>query len=488
MVIFTFFDQLMFFDIVIAIIAIYILSSLCFGVLFSSSKNLAFPILLKPFLLFSAFTVSSIIWFCCFNFDSFSNISTTLFYGQIIQLIFLFVCTLILFNTRDFVSDNKIMKFEYDLLFSFMILSALCLCFSDDFLNVYVAIELQSLVLYVFATFNRKSEFSTESGLKYFIFGAIISCFLLLGFSFVYLTFGTTSFNALFNLVYTSDDNLLFLGILFILVAFLFKIGSAPFHAWIPDVYEGAIISVTFIFSAAPKIAIFSVLAKLFLLCFYKFNNIWASIFIFSAILSIAIGSFSAIYQKRIKRLFAYSAISHTGFILLGIVSANPDALKGFFFYIIVYSLITILLFSLLIFTINNISQMPSYIASWTALSLKNSVFAISFSFTLFSIAGIPPFVGFFSKFLVLLQLVAQNYIISSLIIVIISSIACFYYIRLIKTFYFVKTTKNSLWISSNKRQFSEYLIASLLFFNVGFFLQPQLLYLLASILSFTLI
>jgi len=215
----------------IATIAIYILSSLCFGVLYTSSEKLAYPTLLKPFLLFSAFTVSFIIWFFCFNFDCFSTSYLTLFYGQIIQLIFLFVCVLILFNTRDFVSDNKILKFEYDLLFSFMILSALCLCFSDDFLNVYVAIELQSLALYVFATFNRKSEFSTESGLKYFIFGAIISCFLLLGFSFIYLTFGTTSFNALFNLVYTSDDLLLFLGILFILIALLFKIGAVPFHA-----------------------------------------------------------------------------------------------------------------------------------------------------------------------------------------------------------------------------------------------------------------
>jgi NADH-quinone oxidoreductase subunit N len=141
-----------------------------------------------------------------------------------------------------------------------------------------------------------------------------------------------------------------------------------------------------------------------------------------------------------------------------------------------------------LIFTIINVPNMPKYIASWTAISLKNSIFAISFTFTLFSIAGIPPFVGFFSKFLVLLQLVGQSYIISAVVIVIISSIACFYYIRLIKTFYFVKNTKTNLWISSTKRQFSEYLIGSLLFFNIGFFLQPQLLYLMASILSFTLV
>jgi NADH-quinone oxidoreductase subunit N len=138
---------------------------------------------------------------------------------------------MVLLTTRDFTNARKITKFEYDTLLSFVVLSALCLCFADDFLLVYLAIELQSLCLYVFATFNRNSEFSTESGLKYFIFGAIISCLLLLGFSLIYLSFGSTSFEFLMNLTQSSSDSFLFIGILFILIAFLFKVGSAPFHS-----------------------------------------------------------------------------------------------------------------------------------------------------------------------------------------------------------------------------------------------------------------
>jgi NADH-quinone oxidoreductase subunit N len=142
-----------------------------------------------------------------------------------------FVAVLVLLTTRDFAASRFLSKFEYDVLFSFVILSAVCLCFADDFLLIYLAIELQSLALYVFSTFNRNSEFSTESGLKYFVFGAIISCLLLLGFSLIYLSFGSTSFEALTSLATVSDNFFLFTGILFILVAFLFKIGAAPFHS-----------------------------------------------------------------------------------------------------------------------------------------------------------------------------------------------------------------------------------------------------------------
>jgi NADH-quinone oxidoreductase subunit N len=137
---------------------------------------------------------------------------------------------LTLFLTRDFVSTQKIAKFEYDIFFSFSVLASICLCFADDFLQIYLAIELQSLCFYVFATFNRNSEFSTESGLKYFIFGAFISCFLLFGFFLVYFSIGSTSFESLFCIALNVDNPILFSGVLFILIAFFFKIGAVPFH------------------------------------------------------------------------------------------------------------------------------------------------------------------------------------------------------------------------------------------------------------------
>jgi NADH-quinone oxidoreductase subunit N len=153
-------------------------------------------------------------------------------FNQLFLVIFLVISGAVLLLSRDFLVSKQISQFEYDILFSFVLLSSICLCFADDFLIIYLAIELQSLCFYVFATFNRNSEFSTESGLKYFIFGAVISVFLLLGFALVYLSFGTTSFEHLFCLINSNDVSAFFFsGVFFILSAFLFKVGAAPFHS-----------------------------------------------------------------------------------------------------------------------------------------------------------------------------------------------------------------------------------------------------------------
>jgi NADH-quinone oxidoreductase subunit N len=275
---------------------------------------------------------------------------------------------------------------------------------------------------------------------------------------------------------------------LFVLAAFLFKIGAAPFHLWLADVYEGAILSVTFIFSVLPKIIIFSLFVKLFVLVFSPYQNFWTLFLTFSSLLSIFIGTFSALYQKRLKRLFAYSTIVHTGFVLLGIICASPDSIKSLSFYVVVYSLITILLFSLLIFIVFSTKKLPSYLSNWTSSGLKNFVFIASFSVTLFSIAGIPPFIGFFSKFLILLSFVQQNYIVSASVIVIISSIACFYYIRLIKIFFFVKSSRSSFWISSSQNSYLVYVISIIMLLNFFFFLRPELIYLFSSFIGFALL
>jgi NADH-quinone oxidoreductase subunit N len=230
-VFFNFFDTLFSFNIIIELIALYILFSLGYGVLYGSSPELAYPALLNSFLSFSLFFL--IVTTLLFGFDipTFHTEYGLYTFNQNMQLIFLFVAIMVLFVTRDFVGARLISKFEYDILFSFVLLSAVCLCFADDFLLIYLAIELQSLCFYVFATFNRNSEFSTESGLKYFVFGSVISCFLLLGFSLIYVSFGTTSFESLLSLANASDNAFLFCGMVFILVAFLFKVGAAPFHS-----------------------------------------------------------------------------------------------------------------------------------------------------------------------------------------------------------------------------------------------------------------
>jgi len=217
---FNFFDTLFSFNITIEVFAVYILISLTYGVLYTSSSELAFPALLNSFLSFSLFFLILTCFLFGFDITPLQMDSNLYAFNQSILLIFFFVSIMVLFTTRDFVGARFISKFEYDILFSLVLLSAICLCFADDFLLIYLAIELQSLCFYVFATFNRNSEFSTESGLKYFVFGAVISCLLLLGFSLIYISFGSTSFESLLCLANASSNSFLFCGILFILIAF----------------------------------------------------------------------------------------------------------------------------------------------------------------------------------------------------------------------------------------------------------------------------
>jgi len=201
---------------------------LCFAVRFSTRIDLGFPTLLNCLNSFTLFFLFCVTIF--FGFD-FNFHDCFYFFGQNFQLLFLLIISGVILVSRDFHKAKSIVKYEQDFLLICVIISAICLCFADDFLIFYLAIELQSLTFYILATFNRNSEFATEAGLKYFVFGAIISCFLLLGFSLFYLAFGSTSFELLFSLVISKNDPFFFAGMTFTIIALLFKLGSAPFHA-----------------------------------------------------------------------------------------------------------------------------------------------------------------------------------------------------------------------------------------------------------------
>jgi len=220
-------NNLFFFNTTIFTISFFLITSLCFSVRFSTNFDFAFPTLLKASNGISFFFIFTIFLLFCFDFIFNNNFY---FFSQNFQLLFFSVFILIFGISYDFQIARNITKFELDFLLVSVILSAICLCFTDDFLLFYIAVEFQSLTFYIIATFNRKSEFSTEAGLKYFIFGAVISCFLLFGLFLIYLDFGLTSFESLFSLALTQQDSFLFSGLLFFLVVLLFKIGAAPFH------------------------------------------------------------------------------------------------------------------------------------------------------------------------------------------------------------------------------------------------------------------
>jgi NADH-quinone oxidoreductase subunit N len=175
-------------------------------------------------------------------------------------MIFVLLCS------RDFLIAKNMLKYEYDVLLLFIMFSGVSLCFSNEFLFIYLALELQGLTLFVFAAFNRNSEYATEAGLKYFIFGALMSCFLLFGFCLIYLYFGSLSFELISSIINFNYNPFLFVGFLFVIIVLMFKLGAAPFHFWLCDVYEGAILAVTLLFASAPKIVL---LALLFKICFF---------------------------------------------------------------------------------------------------------------------------------------------------------------------------------------------------------------------------
>ncbi len=314
-----------------------------------------------------------------------------------------------------------------------------------------------------------------------------MSCFLLLGMSLIYLYFGSISFELISSIINFSNEPLLFSGFLFVLIVLLFKVGSAPFHFWLCDVYEGSILSVTMLFASAPKIILFSLLFKLCFFILLDYNYIWSSILGSSAVLSIIIGSVSALYQKRIKRLFAYSTIAHTGFILLAFLACSLESAKALIFYVIIYSCLTVAMFAILInASVVTIIQ-PKYLINLSAIGSKNHIFAVSFCLTILAIAGIPPLAGFFSKFFILLALIGSKYYFVSLIVIFFSSIACFYYIRLVKIIFFVKQSKNSIWITSKSKQNSEVIIGFFLFTIICYFLHPNFFMDLSIVVGLTL-
>jgi NADH-quinone oxidoreductase subunit N len=315
---------------------------------------------------------------------------------------------------------------------------------SYDFLIMYLAIELQSLCLYVLATFKRNSQYSTEAGLKYFILGALSSGILVFGCSLIYGLTGSTNFEYLNDLLIDTglkSDEIsigLSVGIIFIAVGLLFKIAAAPFHMWAPDVYEGAPTIVTAFFAIVPKISVLGLFIELFLETFYGLINEWQQIIIFSAMSSMIIGAIGAIDQKKIKRLLAYSAIGHMGYILISLASASIEGIQALILYIIIYMIMSINIFSLILSLYKkNDNKRIIYITELTGLAKENPLLAITLAITVLSMAGIPPLAGFASKLYVFFSAIASSMYLLAIIGVLTSVIAAVYYIRLIKIMYF---------------------------------------------------
>lgn len=460
---------------------------LIFGVLLSTSKKWGFPLLNNisflslQILIFTLFLIFSIPTLTFFNWNYLTNSD---FFSSNLKLIIVISAITWVFLSIPYVRYEKINSFEYWILVLLSFLAILLVSQSYDLLSIYLTIEFQSLTFYILTSFKRTSEFSTEAGLKYFILGAFSSALLLFGFSILYAITGLSNFND-FSKLFTGiliEDLFLFIGIFigltFITTAFLFKLSAAPFHMWSPDVYEGSPTVIVAFFSIFPKLAVISLTLRFFIFSFYDFFPFWKNWFLFCAIFSILVGSFGALMQRKWKRFIAYSSITHMGFMLVGIMSGELIGIINILFYLIVY-IITIFgvfsfLTSLRIYKFSSYYQIR-YLNDICSLSKINPALAFSISLILFSMAGIPPLSGFFTKAFIILASLQNNFYGLALLAIIMSCIACFYYIRIIKNIYFSESKKllviypvtkyNSLILSFS------IILTLFLFIDIDFFL-----------------
>ena len=326
-------------------------------------------------------------------------------------------------------------KIEYPILILSSILGMMIMISSNDLIVFYMGLELQSLALYVLASFNRDNLLSTESGLKYFVLSALSSGLLLYGCSLTYGFSESTNFDQI--LINSTEFNYgTTFGIVFILVGLAFKISAVPFHMWAPDVYQGSPTSVTLFFAILPKIAALSVFIKFLYTPFANMIDQWQTIIVFISIASMIFGAVAAIGQKNLKRLIAYSSISHMGYALAGLATVSNQGIQSSITYISIYLVMNLAFFSCL-FMLKRNDKYYENIEDLSGLSKKHPILSFSLLIVLFSLAGIPPLAGFFAKFYVFLAVIEQSMYFLAIVGLLATVIAAFYYLRIIKIIYF---------------------------------------------------
>jgi len=372
---------------------------------------------------------------------------------------------------------NKLKDFEFSQLVLLSLLGMMILISSNDLIMIYLGIELMSLSFYVLASINRDTQHSTEAGIKYFLLGALSSGLLLFGMALLYAYTGETNLEALSLVIWYGNSEEVLLGSLFLCIALLFKLAAAPFHMWLPDVYEGSPTIVTAFFAIVPKISILFTLSNLITGVFISIWNTLQPLFIICAILSLIVGAIGAINQGKIKRLISYSAISHVGFLLIGIIPLSFFSLQATLIYIVLYIVMSLNTFTILL----NLTQ-HNYITQFSGLSRNNRVLALTFAFTLLSIAGIPPLAGFFSKYLILINAIENQFYLISFIAVMTSAISTFYYLRLIKWMFFNDSEiyvykdlgDTILPLNANVTLVSAFILGSTIFIILTFMIFPE--------------
>ena len=413
-------------------LAISILFSLIYGVFRNNSSKEVFIIIILSLVIILTFILNSPLE----NEKTFFNESYKIdYFSNLMKIIAIVATIFVLISSFSYLKSLKIFKIEYPILIASSLLGILVMISSMNLIVFYIGLELQSLALYVLASFNRDQIKSSEAGLKYFVLSALSSGLLLYGCSLIYGFTGSTDFITISQFLSNDSFGIKF-AIVFILVGLSFKISAVPFHMWAPDVYEGSPTTVTLFFALIPKVAIISVLIKILYIPFFNLIDQWQVIIIFLSISSMTFGAIAAIGQKNLKRLMAFSSIGHMGYALAGIATGTNQGIESSITYIIIYITMTLGFFVCLLMIKKNDLYYEN-IEDLSGLSKSHPILSICFLIMLFSLAGIPPLAGFFGKFYIFLAVIEQKMYFLAIVGLIATVISAFYYLRIIKVIYF---------------------------------------------------
>lgn len=357
--------------------------------------------------------------------------------------------------SHEYLKEHDWMNGEYFVLGLFAILGMMILISAHSLLTVYLGLELLSLSLYAMVAMHRKSTAASEAAMKYFVLGAMASGMLLYGMSMIYGVTGSLELGTIASTIGNDTNNILLVfGLVFILVGIAFKLGAVPFHMWVPDVYQGSPTCVTLFIASAPKLAAFAMAIRLLVDGLYPLLDDWQGMLIILSLLSMATGNIIAISQTNIKRMLAYSTIAHIGYLLLGILSGTASGYAGSMFYIMTYALMSMGAFGMVIL-LGRKDFEADELDHFKGLSDRSPWFAFIMLILMFSMAGVPPFLGFWGKWFVLKELVDAGFVWLAAMAVFFSIIGAYYYIRVIKLMYFDKADSMTAIKASKQMRFA---------------------------------
>ncbi len=408
---------------------------------------------------------------------TFGNLIISDAYVRFAQMIILLATTVVLLASFQHLKQDRIDYFEYPILVLFSCAGMVLLVAANDLLMMFVALELQSLPIYALVAMRRSDTHASEAAVKYFVLGVLASVFILYGSSFIYGYTGTTDFQAIV-LTFNEFINVpipLVLAIVLLTAGLAFKISAVPFHMWTPDVYEGSPTPVTLFIASAPKIAAMVFIIRLLFGPLGQFVDNWQPLIQALAILSMVIGTITALFQVNIKRLLAYSTISHMGYALVGVASGSPAGVQGVLIYLVLYTVMIVGTFACLL-NLRRHGKMPLDIDDLRGLSKIHPKMALALAILMFSLGGIPPLAGFFGKLFVFMAAIDANLYLLVIIGAMTTVIGMGYYLRIVKVMYFDDSIGDDATMAYDQKvsQPTVLVIIAAILINLLFFVWPQ--------------